>query len=62
MKDFFNKVLNKFKEMDTKKQILVLIGVFVAFIGYLYVVGLIAQRKTLIWSGCIVAGLYRIIK
>jgi len=44
MKDFFNKVLNKFKEMDTKKQILVLIGVFVAFIGYLYVVGLIAQR------------------
>lgn len=43
MKDFLKKLLTKFKEMDVKRQIIVLIGAYVAFIGYLYIVGIIAQ-------------------
>ena len=44
MKQFFKKIFSRLEEMDTKKQIFVIVGAILTLITYLYVVGLIGQR------------------
>ena len=44
MKQFFKKIFSRLEEMDTKKQIFVIVGAMLTLIMYLYVVGLIGQR------------------